>query len=212
MNKVFHNMLAQYRRIMNRVMKLVHKTVYFETNYGIKAYAKPPFILTHHERVRLVAVNPGDVLMSFDGLNDRYTHVNTPISESPHVDLIKAIRAGDDITQTCYFKEEIRGSLDGRYEHQYSLALVSKLIKASKANKTGSPIVYRIGTDYYVLDGKHRLATALVDGLLSVQCMEIPSEEVAKHIYTKMIYKKMLGHSERYQKNIRHIESFHDSL
>jgi hypothetical protein len=157
-------------------------------------------------------INPSEVLLSFDGLNDAYTHVGMSLAESPHVGLIKAIRAGKDITETSYFKEEINGCLDGRYEHTYSLALVNKLIKASKAEKKGYPIVYRIGMSYYILDGKHRLATALVDGVSSIQSMEIPTEEVAQHIYTKMIYKNMLEKSGKYQKNIRHIESLQDNL
>ena len=209
MNIVFHNMLAQYRRIVNKLMKLICKTVYFETNYGIKAYSKPPFTITHQNCVKLIELNPCEVLLSFDGLNDEYTHVGMPLTESPHVDLIKDLRAGDDITKTRYFKKEIKGCLDGRYEHIYSFSLVNKLIKASETKKTGNPIVYRIGTSYYVLDGKHRLATALVDDLSSIQCMEISSEEIAQHIYTKMIYKKMLNHAKKYKKNIQHIESLH---
>lgn len=212
MNKFFHNTVVQYRRIVNKLMKLVGRTVYFETRYGIKAYSKPPFTITHQERVRLIELCPGKVLLSFDGLNDEYTHVGMPLTESPHVDLIKTIRAGGDITLTRYFKEEIKGCLDGRYEHKYSHSLVDKLIKASKTKKTENPIVYRIGTTYYILDGKHRLATALVDGLSSIQCIEIPSEEVVHHIYTKMIYKKMLGNAEKYKKNIQHIESLNNSL
>ena len=212
MNILLHNTLALYRKVANKTMKLIGRSVYFETAYGIKAYSKPPFIITNQESVRMTVINPSEVLLSFDGLNDAYTHVGMSLAESPHVELIKAIRAGEDITKTRYFKEEINGCLDGRYEHTYSLALVNKLIKASKAVKKGYPIVYRIGETYYVLDGKHRLATAVVDGVLSVQSMEIPREEVAQHIYTKMIYKNMLENSGRYQKNIRHIESLNDRL
>lgn len=212
MNILFHNTLALYRKVANKTMKLIGRTIYFETTYGIKAYYKPPFIITNQKNVRMTEINPSKVLLSFDGLNDEYTHVGMSLADSPHVGLIKAIRAGEDITQTRYFKEEINGCLDGRYEHTYSQALVNKLIKASKAVKKGYPIVYRIGKSYYVLDGKHRLATALVDGVSSVQSMEISTEEVAQHIYTKMIYKNMLENSGRYQKNIRHIESLHDNL
>lgn len=89
---------------------------------------------------------------------------------------------------------------------------MNKLIKVSKAVKKAYPKVYRIGESYYVLDGKHRLATALVDGVSSIQSMEIPTEEVTQHIYTKMIYKNMLENSGRYQKNIRHIELLNDNL
>ena len=135
-----------------------------------------------------------------------------PLAESPHVELIKAIRAGDDITQTRYFKERVNGSLDSRYEHMYIQALVNKLIKASKAEKKGYPIVYRIGMSYYILDGKHRFATALIDGVSSIKSMEISTEEVAQHIYTKMIYKKMLEKPVKYQKSIQHIESLKDKL
>jgi len=212
MNILLHNTLALYRKVANKTTKLIGRTVVFETAYGIKTYSKPPFIIMNQENVRMIEINPNNILLSFDGLNDVYTHVEMSLAKSPHVGLIKAIRAGEDITHTHYFKERINGSLDGRYEHTYSLTLVNKLIKASKAEKKGYPIVYRIGTNYYVLDGKHRLATALVDALSSVQCMEIPSEEVAQHIYTKIIYKKMLDHVEKYKKNIQHIESLHHSL
>ena len=212
MNILLHNTLALYRKVANKTMKLIGRTTYFETAYGIKAYSKPPFIITNQENVRMTEIDPSKILLSFDGLKDEYTHVGMPLAESPHIGLIKAIRAGEDITQTRYFKEEINGCLDGRYEHIYSQALVNKLIKSSKAEKKGLPIVYRIGLSYYVLDGKHRLATALVDGVSSVQSIEIPKQEVAQHIYTQMIYKNMLEDPGKYQKNIQHIESLQDNL
>jgi len=207
MNILLHNTLALYRKVANKTMKLMGRTVYFETAYGIKAYSKPPFTITNQGNVRTTEINPSEVLLSFDGLKDAYTHVGMSIAESPHVELIKAIMAGEDITQTRYFKEEINGCLDGRYEHKYSHSLVERLIAASKEEKKEKPIIYRIESSYYVLDGKHRLATAIVKGLSSIQCIEIQSTEISEHVYTKMILKKMLDKPNEYKKNIQHIES-----
>ena len=212
MNMLIHNTFALYRKVVNKTIKLIGRTVYFETTYGIKAYSKPPFIISTPQNVRMTNINPSEIFLSFDGLKDDYTHVEMPLAESPHVELIKAIRRGDDIIQTRYYHEEINGCLDGRYEQLRTQSLVNKYIKASKMKKDGNPIVYRVGMSYYVLDGKHRLATALIDGVSSIPCIEIPTEELAQHIYTQMIYKKMLENSGKYQKNIQHIKSLQDSL
>ena len=35
MNILFHNTLVLYRKVANKAMKLIGRTVYFETAYGI---------------------------------------------------------------------------------------------------------------------------------------------------------------------------------
>ena len=202
-----HNLLVVFRRILNKLMKIMKKTIYFENNYGIKAYAKPHFHATDEMGGKIVDVNPNEVHLSFDALKDSYTHLGMSLGESPHIGLIKAIREGKDITETTYYKEEIEGRLDGRYEQPYSQSLVERHVAASMTKKDGLPIVYLAGGVLYVLDGKHRLATALIDNLSLIKCLEIPASVVGEDKYAKSILKEMKKKPRDYSINIRHLET-----
>mgnify|MGYP007069884668 CR=1 FL=1 len=207
MNILLHNILVLFRRFVNKVAKVMGRTIYFSNAYGIKAYAKPRFVLAEDVETQCIDINPNDIHLSFDALKDEYTHVGMKLADSPHLGLVKTIREGGEISQTTYFKEELEGRLDGRYEQPYTDALANSHLVASKRQKSDRPIVYKVENVYFVLDGKHRLATALMERQTKVQCIEIPPKAIALHCYTKDVLRLMQKQPETYRKNIKHIES-----
>ena len=212
MKTLSHNILVLFRRIINKAAQIVGKPIFFSTIYGIKAYAKPRFILTNEIETQTIDVLLCDIHLGFDALKDEYTHVDMLLADSPHIGLVHAINSGADISQTAYFKEEIEGRLDGRYEQFYTMSLINSHIAASKKKKIDPPIVYRIGNSFFILDGKHRLATALMENMTKVRCVEISPLVVAQHSYTKNVLIKMRKHPKQYSKNIKHIESLSQSF
>lgn len=189
------------------MMKIIGKTIYFENAYGVKAYAKPQFILMNEEMYKCIDVVPGKVHLSFDALKDEYSHIGIPLSESPHVGLLYTIKNGGNIKETSYYKKEVKGQLDGRYELLDCQTLIDSHMLAYSNKKKGYPIIYKVGEVYYVLDGKHRLATAFIENQTIIKCIEIPSSVVRQDKYTCDILKMMQRKPEKYNRNIQHINS-----
>lgn len=207
MYRLAHNLFVLYRRIINKIMRTVGKTIYFENAYGIKAYAKPQFILMKDVKYDLIDIVPSTIHLSFDALKDEYSHVGIPLSESPHVELVKTLKEKEDIRTTSYYKKEINGRLDGRYELPDSQMLIDTHIAASKKINKRYPIIYKADNTYYVLDGKHRLATALIEKQPNIKCIEISPSVIAQDKYTLDILKRMRKKPEKYSRNIQHINS-----
>lgn len=204
---IIHNIKAQYRRLVNKLFQIFHLTVYFENKYGIKSYNKIQFILTNKETLPIVDINPNEVYLSFDALKDEYTYLDTPLSESPHVEMIAKLQKGEEIGDTSYVDGELKGSLDGRYELPNKSKLIQLHKQAAKSlSQKGFPILYKLGSRYYVMDGKHRLASAFVRDEKCIRCVVVPLSTIAEHEYTQGIYKKMKTLGRSYRKNMDHIQ------
>lgn len=207
MGIVIHNIIVYYRKIVNYFCRVINKTVYFENKYGVKAYNKIKFCISETNKYPLVELNPAEVYLGFDALKDEYTHLETKIPQSPHADMIRRIYNNENIKDSQYVKDELLGSLDGRYEMLDRKSLMVKHKEYTLSNNKGDlPLVYYVGTRYYVLDGKHRLSSALINQERLVTCVNVPLLTIANHAYTQGILFKMKRTPDKYSKNIRHIE------
>ena len=204
----FHNIRALTLRVINKFFVILKKTEYFENGVGIKAFNKPPFDVKSCQHRAFKEIDINDIYLGFDGLKDEYTHIEMSLKDSPHFELINNVFSGNDISKTQYVKEEINGRLDGRFEMAYSKSLLKLHIKlAQTANKQKNlPIVYNLGRRYYVIDGKHRLATSLICNKKTVKCIEVSSDEVANHKYSISLLEMMKRRPSEYSKNIKHLE------
>lgn len=212
-HKFCHNILALYRRVVNKLFQIIGVTVYFENKYGVKSYNKIHFVLPKDKDYSKKYISPTKIFMSFDGLKDEYSYIDTPLVDSPHVDMIRRIHEQENIEDCQYLRDELKGKLDGRYELTAGKKIIQQHINAAhSASNNKCPIVYKLDDRYYVIDGKHRLSTALTHNVDEVCCIEIPVALIAKHAYTRGIYKKMLKCSGRYKKNLTHLQKIIDTI
>lgn len=202
-----HNIIAYYRKLVNKIFCVMKVTVYFENRYGVKSYNKKKFSIPQECDCQTVNVNPSDIYLSFDALKDEYTHLDTSLASSPHVEMIQRIYNHEDITHSLYILEEIRSSLDGRFELIDDLNLIKGHIAAALSNKKSKmPLVYILRGRYYVLDGKHRLAASLIQKDKFVPCMLVPLQFIANDVYTQGVYRRMKYAEYSYRRNINHIK------
>lgn len=196
------------RMLLHKVCKALHISAYFEMDKGIKGYNRPLFRIPSDIKLESVTINPNEVYLSYDGLRDELTHVEKSIVDSPHVDMINRLKKGLDIQDCDYVRGEIEGYLDGRFEQLDSYDLVEFHIKKFMAKQNSEkPLVYSINDKYYVLDGKHRIATAVVFNEQSIECCVLPLSYLINYRYTRDLYKAMCKRGDRYSKNIKHIKS-----
>lgn len=186
--------------LIHRCCKIIGMHHYYENKYGIKEHNKQNFEYPREYDIKLV--NPKEVYLGFDGLNDKYTLVGTPIEMSPHTELMRLIHDNKDIANSEYVIREKEGYLDGRYgisipDH------ISKFHKAKNELMNGiyqPPIIYQINDKVYVFDGKHRLALCYILGL-ECKCICIDTECLRKDIHTQRLYNEMKKRNN-YKKNI----------
>lgn len=199
------------RKIIDKFFRAIGKAYYFENKYGIKSFNAPPFDISKNYNNQIVTVHLSDVYICFDALKDKYTHLGMPLSDSPHVEMIRFILQKRDLKECRYIKEEIQGCLDNRHKQIDSAALIARHVKASKKKKEERlPTVYRLGEKYYALDGKHRMARAFVQGQNTMRCIEIPAMVVGKQQYTKDLYLKM-KRKNSYTKHLEHFNQMYIS-
>ena len=192
--------------LIHRLCKLFGFRHYYENSYGIKGHNKAAFKL--QGRYDEILINPEDVYLGFDALNDEYTLLDIKMIDSPHYYLMKTIYSGGNINESDYVNREKIGTLDGRYglvpvDH---VNLFFKSLEMINKNEYDPAIVYQVDGRMYVFDGKHRLALCL---LLHQKCKcicmdlsELRDDDNTKKILGEM--KKRKKHS--YTKNIEFLE------
>lgn len=206
MKKIPHNIIAQYRRLVNHFFKRINTTLYFKNRYGVKAYNKSQFKISINDSYSIIGINPEEIYLGFDALKNEYTYLDTRLPDSPHVDLIRHITNNEDIYHTRYVQDEIAGRLDGRYELVDNHMLVTRHYECAKTPTNKEyPIVYVLNQRYYVIDGKHRLSMAFLNKETNVLCIIIPLQKIANHSYTIGIFNKMKKVGDCYSKNLEHL-------
>ena len=196
--------MIDLKLIIHRCFKILNYHYYYENKYGIKAFnkyeSKQPNILTS------ITIDPKDTFLSFDGLKDKYSLINTPLPKSPHVELMKRLQDNENYLQTEYIKRERNGSLDGRYgliiryhEIKYRRS-INNIIK----EKYEPPKIYQLNNRYYIYDGKHRIALCHILGK-KCKCNCIDPTFFIKDKHTQKIYHMMKKRKE-YMANIELLE------
>lgn len=119
-------------------------------------------------------LDPKELFLGIDYLNDNYTLLNTSILASPHIGFINSILKGEEFSKTDYIERCQKGTLDGRRGRirikDFSL-FKSRCNSRIKQLEDMQPVyVYQVNTRYYIYDGKHRAALCALKGV-KVKCL-----------------------------------------
>ena len=207
MMKLFHNLSVIILKIIDIFLRLFNCEFYYENKYGIKDFNSPSFVLNEDSLIKIIKLNPANVFLGFDGLKNQYTLIDKPISDSPHMELIRLINSGKDISKCDYIIREINGFLDHRNKQFLGERLINYHQEMNKrSDRDRLPLVYKIDDRYYVLDGKHRFASSYLSGDNAVKCILISCKEVAEWKYLLKLY-NVLKRKKGYSKQLNHIDS-----
>lgn len=204
-----HCTKIQIQNFIHKVCKAFHKTVYFQNQYGVKAFNKPMFDNSSADIGEKIILKADDLYLGFDGLKDKYTLCGKSLLESPHYELMS--RLYDEIPDfyNCeYVRREKYGYLDGRmgyiinknmidmHQNAYKKSLVSL-----KQGKQKEVLIYYCVDKYYILDGKHTASLCATLGK-DISCIAIDIHYLQDDRYNKKILEIMGQHPDLYSKNI----------
>lgn len=203
----------EFHLLKHRVYKIFGEMHFFETEYGIKVYNKPStFEPDIYLFDKVVELQPEEIYLGFDGLNDEYTLCEKKVIDSPHVDLIRTIKSGNSIYSSEYIQRERLGALDGRYSLTISDNVLNDRVRQCKIceqmvreNRYQDVYVYMLNDKYYVLDGKHRIAMCYFLNK-RVRCHVLGLKELCDDIYTQRLYEELNKNSDKYSRNIAHLK------
>jgi len=198
--------------------KLMRMTKYFENEYGIKCLNKKKFDYNKLEKYKHeIFLDSSQLYLGFDSLNDTYTLIDSPISQSPHFDLMKTISniSGNNICEVCnsdYYYREICGMLDGRLPLKPGkkilnchLSKYNEMIKLIENDDYRPVYIYKMNKKNYIFDGKHRAALCSYFGK-KVKCIEISNDVFTDDEYTWAVYNCMTKNEKNFSKNIEHLK------
>ncbi len=198
-----------YHLSVFRLYKLRGVTRVAERRQGIKLYNKCETDLFPELFGKKEMVSPDEVCLSFDGMKDEFTLLDTPIPESPHFEMTKRIESGRSITDCEYIRREKNGTLDGRYPIQVSeqahINACKKSLESVKSDNYTLPVLYRLNEKLYVYDGKHRLASAAALNK-KIYCYIIDTKLIANLSYISQIFEKIKERSE-FSRNAYHLNA-----
>lgn len=194
-------------KIKYKLYKVLGKSKLYETSYGIKV-VNPVHFRGQVFEYKEVTVNPTELYLGCDALNDDYTLVGKPISQSPHFELVKLLSEDKTIDDCEYIRRKEIGTLDGRdgvalssseKERHYMDYARSK--NSLLNNTYEQPILYKVDGKYYIYDGKHRAAMACLLGV-SIRCKVLEIYSYSRDIYSNLVYQQMKKSPARYSKNL----------
>jgi hypothetical protein len=193
----------------DRLARRLNVAALYETSAGVK-HVNPLFKDTMGEAYVSGApqeCDPGELRVGFDALRDPVTMLETPISDSPHAGLMRALLHGESPAETEYVARARAGTLDWQRPRWVPPRSLEKFRQTlAKLQEGAEEPVLRVawldGTGY-VVDGKHRAAAAHVSGR-KVMC------ETATGIfcdsYFQWIAAVMAGRPESYESHLRFFE------
>ena len=119
-------------------------------------------------------LDPKELFLGIDYLNDNYTLLDTSILASPHIKFIDAIFKGDELSKTDYIERYQKGTLDGRMGRpkirDFSLFKTRCNLRIKQLEDMQPVLVYQVNKRYYIYDGKHRAALCALKGA-KVKCL-----------------------------------------
>ncbi len=196
--------------VLTKGCRLLHKTMLYESKTGIKEL-NPVFKKRELPEVEQKHIPVDELFLGVDFLNDKHTLMDTPITSSPHFELMKALSENGDIMQTDYVRRMVCGALDERFEiaaycldRSYFPTCYQKCMTELQTEAGADILIYQKNGRYYLHDGKHRAALcALLQ--IEARCRVISVDCAFADFNPKKIRKLMT--SDAYQK---HHELFQD--
>ena len=200
-------------RLINKISSLFKVDIFYRNKYGIKCARHVPISLSHpassYESSDIIYVDPLSLKYGFDYLKDDFSNTGKSIVGTPHYDLIDCCARGKP-EESIYVKYEMQGCLDSREgliikdPFQYH---TSRFIEAKNnlEKRQTKPIrIYSINGNFYIFDGKHRVALyayynePLIPAIIIPSNLIIPSKPVflkAGGAYSKQscLYKELIS-------------------
>lgn len=148
----------------------VKKTKYGLKTINVKLVRQEPKVISDNT----FEIVPSELFLGIDYLNDYYSLLDMSILESPHIDFIRAILNGEDLSKTQYIERCQQGTLDGRRGrptiYDFSLFKERCLARTKQLEDMQPVLVYKVGSKLYIYDGKHRAALCALKGV-NVKCL-----------------------------------------
>lgn len=156
-------------RFFEKVCKYFNILIVFSTRVGIKTLNITSFRKDLEEESGECYYSNGmDLFLGPDFLKDKYTLLDCPLTDSPHLGFVKYLSHGSNPDSTDYIKRYYTGTLDGRIGH-CSISNFSFFVEKNKSrteeilNDCIEPVkVYEWKGKKYIQDGKHRAALCLL--------------------------------------------------
>jgi len=157
-------------------------------------------------------INPEDLFIGFDGLKDKYSLVDVPITRSPHLNLINVILGDGSYEKTDYYDRLRHGYLDMRFSQRYKSEIYKRILlerkdKIEKEEYQAVKVV-KLKGQYYIIDGKHTAALCCALGK-DVNCVEIMNP-LSDSFYFK-VYQIMKKREGEFKKNITFLEKVYQN-
>lgn len=160
-----------YYRLMEKICEHFNAFRILKTTVGYKLINVELF-RTNNESVlssetieydEYVEIDPTNILLSIDYLKDTYTLLGCRVQDSPHYKLMETLDKKEDIQKTEYMLRFRNGTLDARYPHHvkdfsFFYDKYNTMKKKLEENAVDPIVVFKVGDDYYIKDGKHRAA------------------------------------------------------
>lgn len=153
-------------------------------------------------------LNAEQLFLGIDGLKDSFSHLFTPVVESPHFSLMKILDQGEDTSESTYYTLQANGRLDMRRGNKKTISAVTfeSKKKLVKENRYEPVIVYYHLDRFFIADGKHRAALCASMGQ-QVRC--ISNDHIKYDSYFSWIARKMASSNfELYQKHLAFFQSY----
>ena len=185
-------LLYYYIRIKEYTCERLHVVRFYTTSLGLKNINASQLLFNsfkgNHE---LVKIPPSKLYLGPDFLRDKYTLLDCPVSESPHIGLMAALMKGEPIEKTDYIKRFLKGTLDWRsalimpkdktrFQKKYECSLAE-----IQSGEYPPAVVYLQGGRYYIYDGKHRAALCALLGK-EVRCKVVGNEIANANVWNYM--------------------------
>ena len=210
-------------RVADKLLRKIGDSICVETDQGIKIVGLAPASSQFQQYVvdNLYFTDLGSPIDNFlinpDYLSDTYSLTGSSIQSSPHYALVETLMNGGEIIKTDYSIRSSLGTLDLRkgepirrniihqnyercfYEIGENTLPAIKVIQVIKPGKT----------HYIIVDGKHRMAMALLLQYLSKLRVSLLHPDVYKHTIYHHLYRMLKRKPSKYSKNINLLEEIY---
>lgn len=181
---------------ISKLCRIMKKTVIYQSKTGLKEI-NPVFHKRDDSGAAECALSPNELYLGIDFLKDHYSLIDVPITESPHLGLMKELSEGGDGRACEYVRRMLGGSLDERYEivafyldRNYFRNCFEKRMREIESDNGECVVAYKHNDRYYIHDGKHRAALCALLGV-DVKCKIIDFSAVCADFNSKKIAKLM---------------------
>ncbi len=199
-------------RIQEKIFVKLHLFRAFKTSCGLKHFNMNLLVrIPPSENDKYCVLSPEELYLGIDYLTDENTLLDTPLSKSPHYDLVCKMNNNEDISECEYIKRWRKGTLDWRYGFRkpknYNF-FVNKFNDSKKniiEGKNKPSLVYKVGEKYYIFDGKHRAAMCLLNNI-DVPCYIIDRTTMFSNVWLFLL--EMIKHDKNYSKHKKIFDAY----